>query len=51
MSVAHAVTFIDKVQMCIEVDNVQRLLVAVGRHCRTGDRMVSAEDDRRRAHV
>ena len=51
MSVAHAVTLIDKVQMRIEMHNVQRILVAVGRHCRIVDRMVSAQDDWRRAHV
>ncbi len=51
MSVMHAVTLIDKVQMRIEVYNVQWLLVALGRHCRIVDRMVSPEDDWRRAHV
>ena len=31
--------------------NVQRILVAVGRHCRIVDRMVSAQDDWRRARL
>lgn len=40
----NAVALIDKVEMRIDVDDMDRLLIRIGGNCRHGDGMVAAED-------